>query len=365
MKSSRLVACSALLVIGSATAATIPGDAKNGEALFNSQKCVYCHSVNGEGGEMAPDLAKRPAGPYTPSLLAAAIWNHAPRMWTAIEAADLRNPDLDPEESADLFAYFYAFRYFENAGDAGRGKRLFDAKGCVACHQPSGGTGPMGAPAITDWTASADAVQLARLMWNHAPKMRQAMSSKMSWPTLSAQEMTDILVYVSNVPGAAMTPPDFTTASAETGEVLFRAKGCSGCHTGSNSLEGKLRGSTLADLAAGMWNHAPDMRGRAEELRPEEMTRLVGYLWSIQYFDDRGDAAKGNRVLSEKGCNSCHGASAPAFADLSGTLDSISFVSRTWKHGPEMWQRMRSTGIEWPRFENSELTDLLAYLNSL
>ncbi len=127
---------------------------------------------------MAPDLAKRPVGPYTPALLAAAIWNHAPRMWTAIEAADIVNPDLSTEESADLFAYFYAFRYFEIAGDAGRGKRAFDAKGCVACHQPSGGAGPMGAPAIADWEASTDGVQLVRSMWNHAPKMRQAMSSK-------------------------------------------------------------------------------------------------------------------------------------------------------------------------------------------
>ncbi|MCP5115441.1 MAG: hypothetical protein GY953_31825, partial [bacterium] len=182
---------------------------------------------------------------------------------------------------------------------------------------------------------------------------------------LTAQEMSDILVYVRNAPGAKKTQPVFATASAETGEAVFQAKACAGCHEGSNSLEGKMRARTLADLAAGMWNHAPDMRERAQELRPEEMTRLVGYLWSIQYFDDRGDPAKGSAVLGEKGCNSCHGASAPAFKDLSGKIDSISFVSGTWKHGPKMWEQMRSTGIDWPRFENNELADLLAYVNSL
>ncbi|MCP5116373.1 MAG: hypothetical protein GY953_36550 [bacterium] len=126
-----------------------------------------------------------------------------------------------------------------------------------------------------------------------------------------------------------------------------------------------MRARTLADLAAAMWNHAPDMQNRASELRPEEMSRLVGYLWSIQYFDERGDPAKGSEVLGKKGCNSCHGVSAPSFTEIGGELDSIAFVSATWKHGPQMWGKMRSTGIDWPRFENSQLSDLLAYVNSL
>ena len=124
----------------------------------------------------------------------------------------------------------------------------------------------------------------------------------------------------------------------------------------------------MADFAAAMWNHAPQMRASAAEIEPGEMSRLVGYLWSIQYFDDRGDPVRGNTLVTQKGCTSCHGAAgsaAPAFSSLAGQLDSISFVSATWRHGPAMWEQLKAAGKEWPRFERRELSDLLAYINSL
>ena len=55
------------------------------------------------------------------------MWNHAPMMWTAIRENSVRPPDLDEQAAADLFAYFYSVRFFENPGDAGRGKQLFTA----------------------------------------------------------------------------------------------------------------------------------------------------------------------------------------------------------------------------------------------
>jgi mono/diheme cytochrome c family protein len=354
------------LILGLSTgvfAQNIPGDASAGAEVFKSQKCISCHSINGEGGKSAPDLAKRPLGSYSPSLLAAAIWNHAPQMWSAMEAAGIAKPQLTPAESADLFAYFYAFRYFEEPGDAGRGKKTFDSKGCAGCHAAPG----TGAPPVAKWESVRDSIQLARAMWNHAPQMEKAMQGK-RWPTLTPQEMNDVLVYVQSQPGARKSFRRFSPASAKTGEVLFIEKGCLGCHAGDRSLQGRLQGQTMAGLAAAMWNHAPEMRGQARELRPEEITRLVGYLWSIQYFDAPGDPARGSRLIEEKKCTSCHGAAgsaAPPFSKLAGKMDSIGFVAQTWKHGPDMLRQMRQKNIEWPRFENNQLSDILAYLNSL
>lgn len=345
------------------SAATIPGDAGKGAEVFKSQKCIACHSINGEGGKSAPDLAKRPLGKYSPAMMAEAIWNHGPQMWTAMEAAGIASPRLTHEQSADLFAYFYAFRYFEEPGDAARGKKLFDYKGCIGCHAAGSN-----APPITKWESVTDSIQLARAMWNHAPKMQAAIGGNMTFPQLTAQDMSDILVYVQGQPGFRKAPRKFAPASAKTGELLFKEKGCAGCHTGNKSLQGKLQGKTMAGLAAEMWNHAPQMRGKARELRPEEMTRLVGYLWSIQYFDPPGDPAKGNKVVEEKGCNGCHGAAggaAPPFSKLAGKLDSIEFVSATWRHGPDMLKQMRQKNVEWPRFQDKQLADVLAYINSL
>lgn len=368
MYRARVVGLVVFLWALAAPAATLPGDAKAGSQIFVKQKCVTCHSVSGEGGKAAPDLARKPEGRYTPALLASALWNHAPEMWSAMEAAGISKPKLSAQEAADLFAYFYTVRYFEQPGDAARGKQAFESKGCAGCHGETSSKAS-GAPPISKWESLADPIELARAMWNHAPKMRRAMGQKATWPVLSAQEMTDILVYVQNLPAtkAARRERRFAPASAVTGEMLFREKGCAGCHTGARSLQGRLVGQTLAGLAAAMWNHAPEMRDRARELRPEEMTRLVGYLWSIQYFDSAGDPAKGARVVEEKRCTSCHGVAgtgAPAFASLAGKLDAAAFVAATWRHGPEMLAAMKQKKLAWPRFSGDELSHLLAYINS-
>jgi len=102
----------------------IPGDAGRGEKTFATQGCVHCHSVGGKGGTVGPDLGRRIGRSYTPSLMASLMWNHAPEMWSAMEKTGLARPQLGAEQAADLFAYFYAARYFEQAGDAGRGKQV-------------------------------------------------------------------------------------------------------------------------------------------------------------------------------------------------------------------------------------------------
>ncbi len=350
---------SGLIVFAVAAAAvTVPGDAQRGAELFRSQRCITCHSVNGQGGTVAPDLARRSGGRYTPAVLAATLWNHAPRMWQAMEQAGIPAPSLDTQQSADLFAFFYSHRYGEELGDAGRGKSLFASKGCAGCHTDGPG------PPVSKWETADDPIQLARVMWNHAPAMKAALGDK-TWPQLTAQDMTDLTVFARNYPGATRPAPVFAPASPATGEELFKLKGCAGCHTGARALEGRIRDRSLAALAAAMWDHAPQMRGASQEIRPEEMSRLVGYLWSIQYFSDPGDPANGRKVLEAKGCESCHGGVAPAFSSLAGKLDAISFTSAIWQHGPTMLKEFQRTNRQWPRFENHELNDLLAYLDSL
>src|SRR5437773_4286870 len=97
-------------------------DSQRGEQLFQSEGCIQCHSIEGKGGKIAPDLGKRIDRNYTPALLASVMWNHAPAMWTAIEQQGIGRPFLSDQAAADLFAYFYAVRFFATPGDAARGK---------------------------------------------------------------------------------------------------------------------------------------------------------------------------------------------------------------------------------------------------
>ena len=120
----------AALASQGAWCAELVGSAQAGRQVFETQQCIQCHSINGEGGKSAPDLGKHIARDYTPTTMVALMWNHAPAMWEAIQKAGIERPQLTEQSASDLFAYFVAARFFEQPGDAARGKRDFAC--CIA-----------------------------------------------------------------------------------------------------------------------------------------------------------------------------------------------------------------------------------------
>src|SRR5262249_28414467 len=149
------------------------GDSARGEKLFTTERCVQCHSINGQGGTVGPDLGKIIDRNFTPAGLASLMWNHAPAMWQAMEKQGIQRASLSPEASADRFAYFYSIRFFDKPGDAARGKQLFSAKHCSGCHGITSAM-PMGASPVVQWESIGHPIALARQMWNHAAKMQAA-----------------------------------------------------------------------------------------------------------------------------------------------------------------------------------------------
>src|SRR6266852_236628 len=112
----RLVAV-ASVAASAVGAPLISVDSQRGERLFQSEACVQCHSIDGKGGKTAPDLGKRIDRNYTPALLVSVMWNHAPVMWAAMDRQGIRASAIDEQGAADLFAYFYAARFFDKPGD--------------------------------------------------------------------------------------------------------------------------------------------------------------------------------------------------------------------------------------------------------
>ncbi len=345
-------------------AISVPGDAQRGLEVFKSQRCVTCHSVNGEGGRVAPDLGKRTGRSYSPSGMASLMWNHAPAMWSAMEKSGIQRPELSEDQAADLFAYFYAARYFEKPGDASRGRQVFVSKHCTECHNLTGAN-PEGGPPVVQWKSLGDPILLAEQMWDHSSPMSVLMArKKITRPALTGQDITDLLVYLQNLPQTKGVKPAFAPASAETGQMLFQVKGCADCHKGSNSLENRLPNRTFADLAAEMWNHAPKMRQPPPQLNGEEMRRIVGYLWSIQFFDSKGSSTAGKKVFTQKKCATCHNDASSGAPKLAGERSPYMMVAALWKHGPAMLDRMRQKRIDWPRFKDAEMADLLSYVKT-
>jgi mono/diheme cytochrome c family protein len=363
MKPLRLAGLVVVALVLACGQSLVTGDAQRGATLFKTQNCVMCHSVNGQGGSSAPDLGRIIGRDYAPALLAGLMWNHAPLMWTAMEKQGIARPAVTEQQAADLFAYFYATRYFDKPGDAGRGKQVLASKHCAECHASAGPGKPVGS-----WESAGDPVLLAERMWDHGAEMRAAFQTKgIKWPALTSQDLTDLLVYVQNLPENKDRTPGPTPAPSGEGQALFKEKGCIGCHQGKLSLDNRYLGRTLTDFAVAMWNHEPKMKNPPPALNGEEMRAIVAYLQTTHLFSAKANATRGKKVYTDKKCASCHddaASGAPNLADLKGKFYPFFMVAALWEHGPAMQQKMRQKGIPWPRFKVPDMADLLAYLNS-
>ena len=165
-----------------ASAATVVADSARGERLFETLSCIQCHSINGRGGTVGLDLGRHIDRGFTPAKLAATMWNHAPVMWTAMRERHLEAGDLNELAAADLFAYFYSVRFFDEPGDAGRGKRLFASKHCADCHGLMQAKVPPATP-VSQWESMGHPVALVSAMWNHAAGMRAKFAKRaFAWP---------------------------------------------------------------------------------------------------------------------------------------------------------------------------------------
>ena len=354
----------------------IPGDPKAGMRVFFDKGCARCHSVLGEGGRSAPDLGRAPAGHLSSSELLAAMWNHAPSMWEKMRIEGVAPPKFAEQDTANLFAFLYSVRSLDEPGDAEHGRALLSQKHCLDCHQLGAAGGRTG-PDLAKWAGYRNPVSWMQAMWNHAPGMQSVMAARgVQWPVFSGNDMSDLMAYIRRLAPADSKPTYLHPADPEAGGKLFRDKGCATCH-GSGKVVGRapdLRSRTLprtlGQFAADMWNHAPAMRAsmQAQKIsRPQftnkEMADLLAYLFAERYFEPSGNAARGERLFTDKGCNDCHrtGGMGP---DLSrGSVSPIHMATALWNHGPVMFQAMQQNKVPWPRFQPGELNDLIEYLS--
>ena len=136
------------------------------------------------------------------------------------------------------------------------------------------------------------------------------------------------------------------------------------CHA-INSAGGKVgpdlarvpRPRSFYELAAALWNHAPQMARRMAGLgiaRPQldarETGDLVAFLFTLDYFDPKGNAEAGRRLFTAKRCVVCHqvggtgGGGGPSLDSLKQRGSPISLATAMWNHGPQMADVMKALG---------------------
>lgn len=167
------------------------------------------------------------------------------------------------------------------------------------------------------------------------------------------------------------------------GWKVFNQKKCSQCHSiwGEGGQGGPDLGTlpeayvSQSQLAALMWNHAPDMWSRMSTLKipavtmeRKEMADLFAFLYFIRYMDEPGNPQAGKRVIETKACNKCHTLKEGTRTDLSRWgmyVNPILWAQMMWNHAPQMEGEMKKKGIARVDFQGNEMVDLIAYIRSL
>lgn len=385
MRKSLLAFVVIILALGGSTLArtsgaqiqSLPGSVRGGEQVLREKGCLDCHALKGVGGKRATDFAMLSGKADTPIGIATAIWNHGPRMLAEYRATGRPLPTMTQNEVADLFSFFFAALYFEPHGSSIRGRAVFIDKSCSGCHSEVLNAQALD-PFLNRWTQLRDPASWAERFWNHVNEMNSATSLRgVRWPELSARDVADLMTFLSSLPGTPAEGPAFSVGEPLQGKAIFE-RSCETCHSLGVKEKSKVdllkrsRQTSVAGFVAAMWNHAPVMRRRGggplPRLASGEMQDVIAYLFLQQYFYESGDAARGKRVYESKGCANCHeGKRAPGAPDLAATVQAytpISMASAVWRHGSGMEQALRAQGKSWPEFQDSEMTDLMTYLNS-
>jgi mono/diheme cytochrome c family protein len=175
----------------------------------------------------------------------------------------------------------------EPAGDAARGRAVFEAKACARCHLSRDQDRATG-PALEEVRRPQGILELAGRLWNHAPAMFTALGKEgQGWPDLGPDEMRDLAAYLQAAPGRDPAP------DVLRGHVVLVSKGCLKCHR----LRGE-GGAVAMDLTASpvryespvawattIWGHAPRMAAVAARLGVmyprfggDEMANLFAFL---------------------------------------------------------------------------------------
>ena len=81
-----------------------PGDLRKGRDVLSAKGCLGCHSLSGQGGRSASDLARLKRLDAPPAVISA-LWNHSFIMQERTERRKVQWAELSPEEMANLVAF--------------------------------------------------------------------------------------------------------------------------------------------------------------------------------------------------------------------------------------------------------------------
>jgi len=360
----------------------LPSDPLKGTVHFSAKGCDRCHSIDGQGGNFGPDLARSTIDGSLLDLVAM-MWNHSPQMGRIMNDLAIGRPQVTSDELAALAAYVYYIAYFDSPGDIARGGQVFTEKGCNNCHRV-GGMGRHIGPDLAPIKKYVSPIFLMQMMWNHGSRIQAKMTELgVPWPSFSGDEVSDLMAFLRDA--SAINDPErifMRPGNPEIGEQLFRDKQCISCHRvfeSGHSVGPDLRRSTFhksaTSIAAVMWNHGPAIWAKMKELglatpkfEDNEMADLTAFLYFLRFLEAPSDEARGELLFRQKGCQNCHhfgGVPIEGLYALTSPEEKrtpLDIAASMWNKADQMAEMMTRKRMEWPRFQPGELNDLIHFV---
>jgi len=349
-----------------------------GRKVFEAKHCNQCHSIFERERKIGPKLqSSRFYGSFLDIF--STLWNHAPAMAVHMRREVLERPTFSTTELNELISFLYMLPYLGQPGDPRQGMTLLETKTCFKCHS-LGNKGKKDGPPLDPLSVYQSPVVLLQRMWNHGPEMIARMSTTgTSIPAFSGNEMTDIFAALTEATQDKGRKVFLGIGNAENGQKLFNDKGCIKCHSifekggkQAPDLGKTVSQSNVTKLITQIWNHVGRMREKYAQEKIQwphfaetEMNDLIVYLYSLNYQDKPGDAAKGEKIFTEKKCIDCHFKTEADKQKLLGAMKAINtvqFGTELWNHISAMEAALVTRGVQWPEMTGEQLRDVLAFL---
>jgi cytochrome c2 len=178
----------------------LPANPTRGWEVFRSKQCIECHSVKGEEKRVGGSLGLGANVPLSIGQFAGAMWNHSPEMWHEMSKSNIKRPQFQGREMADLIAFLHGLRYHEGGGSEPIGYTLFSERGCAACHGVAGDGGPEG-PTVRGRGKIVTSIGLAQALWRHGPRMYERTTKLgLPWPELGEADVQDLVIFLNSPP---------------------------------------------------------------------------------------------------------------------------------------------------------------------
>jgi len=133
---------------------------------------------------------------------------------------------------------------------------------------------------------------------------------------------------------------------------------------------------TFSEFGAALLNHIPQMEnamaGQGVQwptFELNEVRDLTVFFYSLRYLEPTGSPQIGRTVFTWRGCARCHGAqaeggTAPRLRGKGVNFTASRLATDLWRHGRGMYARAQHDDQPWPELQESDVGNLLAFLNS-